>query len=174
VLLALVQCAGPPLRAALEGLIETHDDVVAGIGRPIRAIADCPLSLRDAEIALERVRREGHGRLLGYDDFDLAAMVVSEAPSDRIAGKVEELVGRLHAHPLLHAAVLAYLEHALEVTAAARAMHLHPNTVRYRLARAEELLGGSLRQPATIASLYIALLASAGVPDAAPARRGPA
>jgi PucR family transcriptional regulator, purine catabolism regulatory protein len=172
VLLALVQCAGPPLRAALDGLLETHDDVVAGIGRPIRAIADCPLSLRDAEIALERARRDEHGRLLGYEDFDLAAMVVSEAPSDRIAGKVDELVGRLRARPLLHAAVLAYLEHALEVTAAARAMHLHPNTLRYRLARAEELLGGSLRQPATIASLYIALLASAGVPDAAPARRG--
>jgi PucR family transcriptional regulator, purine catabolism regulatory protein len=37
---------------------------------------------------------------------------------------------------------------------------VHPNTLRYRLARAEELLGGSLRQPATIASLHIALLAS--------------
>jgi purine catabolism regulator len=173
-LLALVQSAGPPLRAALDGLLETDDDLVAGIGRPIRAIADSPLSLRDAEIALERVRREGHGRLLGYDDFDLTAMVVSEAPPERIAGKVEELVGQLRAHPLLHAAVLAYLEHALEVTAAARAMHLHPNTLRYRLSRAEELLGGSLRQPATIASLYIALLASAGVPDAPPSRRGPA
>jgi hypothetical protein len=39
-------------------------------------------------------------------------------------------------------------------------MHLHHNTLRYRLGRIEAALGQSLRHPATIASLHLALLAS--------------
>jgi DNA-binding PucR family transcriptional regulator len=40
---------------------------------------------------------------------------------------------------------------------AAEAMHLHHNTLRYRLARVEQLIDRSLKSPATIAALYIAL-----------------
>jgi purine catabolism regulator len=37
-------------------------------------------------------------------------------------------------------------------------MHVHPNTLRYRLGRIEKLLGKSLRNPAAIAELQLALL----------------
>ena len=47
----------------------------------------------------------------------------------------------------------------MDVNATAEAMHVHPNTLRYRLSRVEKLLGRSLRQPATIAELSLALLA---------------
>jgi DNA-binding PucR family transcriptional regulator len=43
-------------------------------------------------------------------------------------------------------------------------MGLHHNSLRYRLGRAERLLGRPLKDPATIASLYIAL--AAAPPDA--------
>ena len=38
-------------------------------------------------------------------------------------------------------------------------MRVHHNSLRYRLGRIEQLLGRSLKDPATIASLYIALAA---------------
>ena len=54
----------------------------------------------------------------------------------------------------------AYFAHDLDVLATARALHLHANTLRYRLGRIEKLLGRSLKQPATIAALHIALQAA--------------
>lgn len=50
----------------------------------------------------------------------------------------------------------AYLEHELDVTAAATALHLHPNSLRYRLSRLSDALGRSLRDPTTIATLVLA------------------
>ena len=52
---------------------------------------------------------------------------------------------------------------------AAQAMHLHHNSLRYRLSRAEQLLGRSLKDPATIASVYFALTARAERPAPAAA-----
>ena len=36
---------------------------------------------------------------------------------------------------------------------------MHRNSLRYRLARAEHMLGRSFKQPATIAAVHIALVA---------------
>jgi DNA-binding PucR family transcriptional regulator len=38
---------------------------------------------------------------------------------------------------------------------------MHRNSLRYRLARAEQVLGRSLKQPSTIAAVYLALVAEA-------------
>ena len=56
------------------------------------------------------------------------------------------------------AIAIAYFDHDLDVVRTAQALHLHPNSLRYRLARVEKLLGRSLKQPSTIAGLYIATL----------------
>ena len=53
----------------------------------------------------------------------------------------------------------SYFDHQLDVAACAKALNLHPNSLRYRLTRIEERLGRPLRAPATIADLYLALRA---------------
>jgi purine catabolism regulator len=70
-------------------------------------------------------------------------------------------VSTLREHPPLHEALVAYFDHDLDVGATAAELHLHPNSLRYRLTRVEQLLGCSLKRPATIAELHIALLADA-------------
>jgi DNA-binding PucR family transcriptional regulator len=47
---------------------------------------------------------------------------------------------------LIRETVLAYFDSALNVEATAQRLHVHKNTVRYRLARAEELVGHGLSQ----------------------------
>ena len=143
---ALVQ--GRELLLALEGL----GDV--GIGRSVDALADAHHSLRDAELAVRR----GDG-VTWFEDFDLPTFMVSEIPPERLDPKVDEILSVLRANPPLHEALSAYFAHDLDIAATAASLHMHRNSLRYRLARAEQVLGRSLKQPSTIAAVHIALVA---------------
>jgi purine catabolism regulator len=164
---ALVQGAERDVRAALAPLAESHG-LAIGIGRAVGAIADAHHSLRDAELAVARAGNGG-GRIVRFEDFDLGTFMVSEIPAERLGPKVEEILSVLRANPPLHEAIRAYFAHDLDIAATAVSLHMHRNSLRYRLARLEQLLGRSLKQPATIAALYLALAAESaggvGLPD---------
>ena len=99
------------------------------------------------------------GGLTRFEDFDLATFMVSEIPRERLGPKVDEILAVLRANPALYEAISAYFAHDLDVAATAASLHMHRNSLRYRLARAEQVLGRSLKQPATIAAVHIALVA---------------
>ena len=151
----LVTRRGERCVALVQGALPPLGDARAGIGRPIERIADVPRSFRDAQLAVERVQ---HGSL-AYEDFDLATLLLSEVPPEHIRPRVDELLAPLRANPPLLEALVEYFARDMDVNATAEAMHVHPNTLRYRLSRVEKLLGRSLRQPGTIAELSLALLA---------------
>jgi PucR family transcriptional regulator, purine catabolism regulatory protein len=136
--------------------VEELADVAIGIGRPVTAIVDAHHSLRDAELAVRRDER-----VTWFEDFDLATFMVSEIAPERLDPKVDEILSVLRAHPPLHEALSAYFAHDLDIAATAASLHMHRNSLRYRLARAEQVLGRSLKQPATIAAVHIALVAEA-------------
>jgi purine catabolism regulator len=145
----------------IQGDVRPHlGDVRGGVGRPIDSMAGVPLSFRDAELALERVAYEPGARLLEYEDFDVCTLLLAEVPADTIRAKVDDLLAPIRSNPGLYEALVEYFARDMDVTATAEAMHVHPNTLRYRLARIEKLLGRSLRQPATIAELTLALMAA--------------
>ncbi len=149
-------CVVALVQAPLERL-EPLVGPCAGIGRPVDTVATVNESLRDAELALERATTEN--AVVAFEHFDLGTLLLSEAAPDRLEPKVAELVTVLHDHPALHETLVAYFDHDLDVTATAAELHLHPNSLRYRLTKIEEVLGRSLKRPATIAELHIALLA---------------
>jgi DNA-binding PucR family transcriptional regulator len=68
---------------------------------------------------------------------------------------------RLMANELLASSVRAWLDHDRNVALAAKAMTLHPNTLRYRLRRVEEATGLSLTDPDSLLMATL-LLRSAG------------
>ena len=145
--IALVQCGDAELRTMLAPLVEDERSVLVGVGRPVEHFAEVPDSLRDAEIAVERLGYETGRRLLAFEDFDLGALLISEAPTERIGPKVESMLAPLREHPLLHDAIVAYFEHDMDVGRTAKALCLHPNT----LALPARAAGGAARPVAQAA-----------------------
>jgi Purine catabolism regulatory protein-like family/PucR C-terminal helix-turn-helix domain/GGDEF-like domain len=161
-LTALVQGADSELAPALALLAEEPETAI-GVGRAVGAIADTHHSLRDAELAVAHAGGSGASSVVRFEDFDLGTFMVSEIAPERLGPKVEQILGVLRANPPLHEAISAYFEHDLDIAATAVSLHMHRNSLRYRLARLEQLLGRSLKQPATIAALYVALAAETAV-----------
>jgi hypothetical protein len=62
---------------------------------------------------------------------------------------------------------LAYVQHGGNAAAMARALHLHPQTIRYRLGRLRELLGEALDEPDARFELELALRSQAAARAAA-------
>ncbi|MFI5475888.1 PucR family transcriptional regulator [Streptomyces cacaoi] len=138
-----------------------------GVSPCFHSLRDTPQALRFARLALAGLRGTGPG-VARFDDNPLA-MVVAAAPAE-----AAHLVGVV-LQPLVdlpvaeRARLLETLEHwfgaAGSATDAARGLFVHPNTVRYRLRRIEELTGRSLSDPRAVADIGAALLAvrNAGV-----------
>ena len=152
------------LTAALAAVSAGHPALAIGVGRPVAAIAEARDSLRDAVLTAERAAAagDGSGRIVRFEDLDLGEFVVSEIGPERLRPKVAAPLAVLRGNPPLEEALIAYFAHDLDIVAAAKALHLHPNSIRYRLSRVEQLLGRPLRSPATIAELHIAMIAGHG------------
>lgn len=155
----LVQAAHDELLAELVRLTDDLPALIVGVGRPASSTNEVLDSHRDARIAVQQLEGSRRGRILAFEDFDLVMLLISESRRERIQPKVDEIMHVLRGNPSLHEALAAYFAHGLDVMSTARALHVHHNTLRYRLARVEEELGRPLKDPATIALLYIALAA---------------
>ncbi|WP_236651981.1 PucR family transcriptional regulator [Streptacidiphilus neutrinimicus] len=130
-----------------------------GVSPAFDSLRDTPAALRFARLALAGLPAEGSG-VVRFDDNPLA-MVVVAAPAE--ASRLARLVlgPVLDLPPLDRRRLMETLEHwfaAGGVAAeAAQRLFVHPNTVRYRLRRIEELTGRSLSDPAAVADLGAAL-----------------
>ncbi|MFN8185711.1 MAG: helix-turn-helix domain-containing protein [Gaiellales bacterium] len=130
------------------------------MGRPFRGGGRGALvSLRDSELALDHLRRsQGSrlGRTLRFEDFGLAEWLVASADQRALDDKAAVLLDPLRRHPELYRTLLVFVERDLDVPATARALHLHQNSLRYRLTRIEAILGRSLRDVSTIVDVHLA------------------
>ncbi|AJF69296.1 transcriptional regulator, Fis family protein [Streptomyces vietnamensis] len=132
-----------------------------GFSPRFHSLRDTPQALRFARLALAGLEGTGPG-VARFDDNPLA-MVVAAAPAE--ATHLMEVVLRpvLDLPAAERSRLLRTLEHwfaaAGSAGAAARSLFVHPNTVRYRLRRVEELTGRSLSDPRATADIGAALLA---------------
>lgn len=152
------------LEAWVGALSRDGVSVNIGVGRRIDAVEQADISFRDALLALDECCRRGaRGVVMTFEELDLAGLALAQAGVRELVPKIDAVIAPLRGRPPLEEALRAYFEANLDVIEAARVLHLHHNSVRYRLAQVEKLLGVDLRSPATIANLHLVLHASASL-----------
>jgi hypothetical protein len=132
-----------------------------GVSPPYRSLADTPRALHLAQAALAGLP-SGQAEVRTFNSSPLAALMVCEpAEGRRLA---DEVLGPVLGLPPEDRATLvdtlnAYLDHAGSMERAAEILYCHPNTVRYRLRRLQDLTGRSLSDPHGTAELAAAAYA---------------
>lgn len=125
------------------------------VGRTVTHPTEVPRSWTDASV----MRRSSAvaAPVARYDSLSLPDLLLAELPLDRIGDRVHQWLGPLIEQPLYLDTVLAFLKSDFSVNCTATALGIHANSVRYRLRRAEELLGSDLRKPSALMALYVAM-----------------
>ena len=139
---AILEAAVPSIVAGLHPA-DSLDDVANAIGR--------------AELAARSARERGLRRPLFFGELDTTSLLVGSVPPELLQAKREELEASFAGEPMLMETLLAFFANRLDTGQTAKVLHLHPNSLRYRLSRIEAVLGRPLRDPATIAELQFLL-----------------
>ena len=126
-----------------------------GIGPP-RALESVSESFQRATRALATARAFGLVGVRSIESLGLLPAVVSDADVgdalcrrylDPLAGSTAEIATSLR----------VLFECRMQIDCAAERLFIHPNTLRYRITRFEELTGGSVRDPTTAFEVWWAL-----------------
>ncbi|MFC7359331.1 PucR family transcriptional regulator [Nocardioides astragali] len=173
----LVQASPAALRRAIVSTSNTMPSVLVGVGRQVASIEDVATSFHDAQLAVQTLRRAGRRTgLMSYEDFDFATRLFSDVGSARMTRWAREFLGPLENREPLLEGLRQFFQHGQNMNAAADALNIHHNSLRYRLAKVEELLEVNLRDPAAVASVFLAMAAleleQVSAPDL-PTKRGP-
>jgi len=116
-----------------------------GVSPTFPVVDRAPRAVRLARIAMQNLAGPGVAQ---FDDSPLGVLVAADPAVAR--DLVFRVFGRLLAlddRAVLLATVEAWLDAGGSATAAGHALFCHPNTVRYRLRRVEQLTGLDLRRP---------------------------
>jgi PucR C-terminal helix-turn-helix domain/GGDEF-like domain len=133
-----------------------------GVSEQYTKLDQTPNALRQARLAYLAAAPPPH-RLVRYEDVPIAVLLAT-AP-DAAGTVASRILGPVLALPesecdnILSTLRVWFAEDGA-TSVAAEKMHVHRNTVRYRLRRLEELTGRSLGQPTGLAELYLALEAT--------------
>jgi purine catabolism regulator len=96
------------------------------------------------------------GGVVRFEDVDLATWLLSSRSGEAIKDKTRQQLGDLLDRTDLADTVVAYLASGLDIQRTAARLFLHPNSVRYRLRRIEEIIDAPMTSPSTLANIYLA------------------
>jgi sugar diacid utilization regulator/putative methionine-R-sulfoxide reductase with GAF domain len=142
-----------------------------GIGNATQDVHELPRSHDEARQSLRLARRGGATRqVASYRNLGAFRLLLEVQNPVALARFVEETLGALVRYqegrrtPLIETLEKLSADH-WNRRAAARALHLHVNSLAYRIQRIESLLGVSLEDAETRVALSIALRARSLLPD---------
>jgi carbohydrate diacid regulator len=137
----------------------------AGIGDTARSVAELHDSYQDASIAIRlgvRLAAEADRPVVSsIDDLRIHQMLATVGQRPR-ARFVHALTAELRDHgdwPVLRRTVVAWCESGFNLVQAAAALHIHRNTLIYRLDKIAQLTGKPVRDHRAALALYLACMA---------------
>ena len=162
--------AGNAAEGLMIGLEKVPDRLVAAVSEPFSQLSALPEIARATETALRLARRSAmsandtadpeattaSATVVRVDELSPLEWLLAGATSLRDRSVLAGYATELRTRPELVETLLSYLTADLTINRAAADLAIHPNTLRYRLNRIEELLGGSLSDPLVIANLCLA------------------
>ena len=151
----------PDAAGAVEGLCEAlPPGAPLGVSDPLRRPDRIPDAAREARWAEAAARSLGGG-VARYGDatplFLPRTLGEAETAADRIIGPVIAY-DREHATELVHS-LRVFLDHNRSWQRSAEVLHVHKQTLVYRMGRVEALTGRSLREMADVVQLWLGLRA---------------
>jgi DNA-binding PucR family transcriptional regulator len=119
-------------------------------GRPVHSAERVFDSYRDARLALGLLSRLGMREACGFSDLRVYATLAELADSEHARSFARDVLAPLRGHRSgandLEQAVITYVESGGNLNAAARELHIHRNTMLYKLERASRILHLDLRE----------------------------
>jgi sugar diacid utilization regulator len=117
---------------------------VGGVCRDPSEVAQAYAQARRTTGTLRRLGR--HGRVVAFEDLGIHRLLLQVPDLDELRSFAGEVLGALSAHEAQHRSGLlrtlaVYLRENGSLQRAARELHVHPNTVTYRLSRVESITG---------------------------------
>jgi purine catabolism regulator len=135
--------------------------LIAGVGGPRQKLDAVKDSYREAVTALRLASVGTSDPVARFRELGVCRLL-QEGCSPAVREFVNEMLGPLLAYDRQHRSELlptlqAFLEQGGNCRQAAQALHLHPNTVRYRLSLVEKICRVDLRSPSVRFNLQLAL-----------------
>jgi DNA-binding PucR family transcriptional regulator len=132
--------------------------IVVGIG-PAARLEALPAAFAMASRALQTAVAFGQEGAFSLADLSIRpAIVADEVLGDAFAARyLEPLAGLGRLGTELEDTLRTWFDQGMRVDDTARALHVHPNTLRHRLRRFEETTGTTLRDPRHMVELWWAL-----------------
>ncbi|MGW0576155.1 PucR family transcriptional regulator, partial [Streptomyces sp. NPDC002920] len=133
----------------------------AGIGEPATAVGGLHDSYQDACEALRLGARRPDGlpvHPIGELRVQQLLATVSQSARNRLLASTTAQLRTQPDWPALRDTITAWCESGFNLVRAAAALHIHRNTVVYRMNKIEQLTGRPLRDHHTTMALYLACL----------------
>ena len=133
--------------------------VACGVGPPARLGGRRAPSFALASRALQTAVAFGQEGTFSLADLSIRPAILADEPlGDAFAARYLEpldALGRMGAE--LDTTLRAWFDQEMRIEETARVLHVHPNTLRHRLRRFEEVTGATLRDPRHLVELWWAL-----------------
>jgi PucR family transcriptional regulator, purine catabolism regulatory protein len=148
-----------PADADLETALRGRADLAVGLSQPFEPGGGLAVPRREALWATARAHDRGGGMVTFGQDA--AGRWLAE-DREALRGLVDAVLGPVLAYDAVHngqllPSVTVWLEHDRRTADAALALHVHANTLAYRIRRFEQLSGRSLQSTADLAEVWLAL-----------------